>query len=541
MKKYTNILLLFCSVHLSFSQAIVVIDAGHGYNQNCSHGDGRTATEINTNYAVAEKLFDALTDSCGYTPFMTRTSNDCASQISLIQRTMMANYWEADLFLSIHCNALNANTTGTETFWCDFAAQPDAEDQAYATLIQNEMADHGSWLNRRVVEDHSYLNFHLSVLRELDMHGSLSEIGFVTSQDSVKLLSDTWREEFKQAYVDAITTFLNIECSESLLDCSNAPTLSCGSWYQGQASTDSSLVTKFGCNNWTETGPERVHRFVVQDTSDVSFVINNYTGDLDAYILSDCHQDSCIGTTYSKGALAKDLPAGEYFLVVDADDGSGSAYELSYFCDTLPELAATEFEFQASVDLLVDTLQVASELFNLGADTTGGFSVKYYFSFDDSIDAADLLIDSFQVSGGLLPVHDLTHDFEFDLTSFGPGSYYLIMHIDALDAVEEQIENNNILAKPFVILGQDITTGISLDNSSEVLLYPNPSKGIFQLITASNFSSFRVFDMHSNLVSSGDLQQTNALDFSHLASGVYQFELKGQQSNSVIKKLIISK
>lgn len=153
---------------------IVVIDAGHGYNADCSNGDGRTETEINTNHAVSIKLRDLLEGS--YTIYLTRPDNDCGSWISVDERAQLSNFWNADLFLSIHCNA--GGGSGTETFYCEVDDPDTNRDISFAESVQDEMVFYGEWIDRRVVEDNSYLGYHLGVLNQSDATGCLNEIGF---------------------------------------------------------------------------------------------------------------------------------------------------------------------------------------------------------------------------------------------------------------------------------------------------------------------------------------------------------------------------
>ncbi len=117
------------------------------------------------------------------------------------------------------------------------------------------------------------------------------------------------------------------------LDCSDAVTINCGVTYSGPSSSDPSIVSSYGCNNWTETGPERVHKITATGYGTLTAQLSNYTGDLDVYILKSCDPNDCVGTVGSDNATITDAVAGQvYYIVVDADDGSGSAYDLLVTC-----------------------------------------------------------------------------------------------------------------------------------------------------------------------------------------------------------------
>lgn len=127
-------------------------------------------------------------------------------------------------------------------------------------------------------------------------------------------------------------------CLDSLLpslDCSSTIPLTCGVMYSGTSSVSSSLVETYSCNTWTETGPERVHSIIPSANGTITATISNYTGDLDVYILGSCDASNCLGTVYSSSATYAGAVAGNtYYIVVDADDGSGSAYDILVNCPT---------------------------------------------------------------------------------------------------------------------------------------------------------------------------------------------------------------
>ncbi|MGE0560562.1 MAG: T9SS type A sorting domain-containing protein [Flavobacteriales bacterium] len=120
------------------------------------------------------------------------------------------------------------------------------------------------------------------------------------------------------------------------LDCSNTVVLSCGVSYHGNSSAASSNVSTFGCNTWTETGPERVHSITPSVNGTITATISNYTGDLDVYILASCDAMDCLGTVSSSSATYSGaIAANTYYVVVDADDGSGSAYDIVVNCSAI--------------------------------------------------------------------------------------------------------------------------------------------------------------------------------------------------------------
>lgn len=205
--KFRNTLVamaLLLGTFMTGQAQVVVIDPGHGYDCSGVNRDGRTTTEIETSLAAGLKLRDLINNNnCGWTVQMTRTTNGNCGWTSVTQRATQSNNWNATRFISIHCNA--GGGTGTETFYCNQSSSSTALDQAFGQKVQNNMVTEGQWTNRRMVEDRSYLPFHLGVLRTNNAPGCLSEIGFVDkASDAVKLNSNFWRDKFALAYYKAL-------------------------------------------------------------------------------------------------------------------------------------------------------------------------------------------------------------------------------------------------------------------------------------------------------------------------------------------------
>ncbi|MCA0447999.1 MAG: N-acetylmuramoyl-L-alanine amidase [Bacteroidetes bacterium] len=205
---FTSFISLVCFLFLVITpiqanSQIIVIDAGHGYEPDGSNGDGRTTTEINTNWSVSVKLRDLIQNNTSWTVHLTRPNNGSGSQVSVNDRALMSNNWDADMFLSIHCNA--GGGTGTETFYCSNNDPSSAPDISFATEVQTKMVQYGVWINRRVVEDNSYLGIHLGVLNYSTATACLNEIGFVDFvSDAAKLLDNIWRDKFANGYFVAL-------------------------------------------------------------------------------------------------------------------------------------------------------------------------------------------------------------------------------------------------------------------------------------------------------------------------------------------------
>ena len=193
---------------------------------------------------------------------------------------------------------------------------------------------------------------------------------------------------------------LLVDCPEPVLDCSNAVTLTCGANYFGLNSTAASAVETYGCNTWTESGPERVHKITPVGSGTLTATLSNFSGDLDVYILGSCDPDDCLGTVFSSSASYNNAVAGTtYYIVVDADDGSGSSYNLIVDCPPPPNncpsvmsltspIASGIYEAYIQVNANATQNSGANVMFKGGNNVllTGGFSVPAGAVFEAQIE-----------------------------------------------------------------------------------------------------------------------------------------------------------
>lgn len=88
----------------------------------------------------------------------------------------------------------------------------------------------------------------------------------------------------------------------------------------------------------------------------------------------------------------------------------------------------------------------------------------------------------------------------------------------------------------------NVITGIRSTNSIKAQLYPNPSNGFFTLEINENYkqATFNVFDLTGKIIDSKVLnnQQNIQLDYSNLAKGMYQIQIKTEKGNYFSKFII---
>lgn len=156
---------------------LVVLDPGHG-----DHDPGAVvgeAQEKDINLAIALLVQEQLSEQEGVTVVMTR---DQDVFLSLTDRAELANKEKADLYVSIHANALENDDSFAGIF--TFYHPNKASDKAVAKKIQSAITSASGGFDRGV-RSADYV-----VLRQTDMPAVLIETGFMTCPEELALLQD---------------------------------------------------------------------------------------------------------------------------------------------------------------------------------------------------------------------------------------------------------------------------------------------------------------------------------------------------------------
>ncbi len=199
---------------------VIVLDPGHGGKDN-----GTSANEKTYALDVARRV-KPLLEAAGFRVVLTR---DADIALELGQRSDIANAQRADLFVSIHFNAVPKDTTtsGAQVFTFAPATQHAAEwwSAPRGADPHLEKADmpvnrHDHWssllahgLHRRLVADLHATDrgkkiAHWGVLRGLDCPGVLVECGFLTSTAEAKKIATTaYRQQIAAALAAGIRDY----------------------------------------------------------------------------------------------------------------------------------------------------------------------------------------------------------------------------------------------------------------------------------------------------------------------------------------------
>jgi len=114
------------------------------------------------------------------------------------------------------------------------------------------------------------------------------------------------------------------------LDCVGAIAVEDEVPYDGTTIGGSSSVSVYGCVDWDESGPEKVHAITTSIAGDITATISNLSEneDLDVFILSACDPLQCVGYGNETAKYAN-APPGTYYIVVDGYEGASGLYTLT--------------------------------------------------------------------------------------------------------------------------------------------------------------------------------------------------------------------
>lgn len=175
----------------------IFIDPGHNFSgaDTGAHGNGLREQDIT--FVISKKLKKMFVDNGDEVMMSRNTLQDNVGKSlmeSLRKRCEMANEWNADLFLSIHCNAHNGIAKGTEAF----VYSMPSEAYSIATEIQKNIVERLNTENRNVK-----IGKDLYVLKNTNCPAVLVETAFIDNEeDAEKLLKNP--NDFAQAVFDGV-------------------------------------------------------------------------------------------------------------------------------------------------------------------------------------------------------------------------------------------------------------------------------------------------------------------------------------------------
>lgn len=202
---------------------VIALDPGHGGNDGGTSNTRLKLREKTFTLDVAQRLKRRLEDD-GFKVVLTRETD---TRIDLPSRAIIANQAKADLFVSIHFNALpnDQKTHGTEVF--TFAPRHQRSTNAWGALERDDTERdlvpgnrHDAWnsllahvLHRQLLQslktfDRGKKIGHLGVLRGLNCPGVLVESGFLShDEEARRIATPGYRQEIADALADGIAEY----------------------------------------------------------------------------------------------------------------------------------------------------------------------------------------------------------------------------------------------------------------------------------------------------------------------------------------------
>jgi len=158
----------------------VFLDPGHGGSDPGALGDGLKEKDINL--SVALKVGSILINHSINVNY-SRTTDVF---VELADRAKKANSYNADIFVSLHCNAFdNPSAKGVETY-----SYPNSTNGAkLARALQNSIISSGVYTADRGTKTANF-----AVLRLTNMPAALVEMGFITNTEDANILKNKQNE-----------------------------------------------------------------------------------------------------------------------------------------------------------------------------------------------------------------------------------------------------------------------------------------------------------------------------------------------------------
>ena len=197
---------------------IIALDPGHGGR------DTGTSTKEKVHALDVAQRAKKLLETAGFRVLLTREKD---KYVDLAQRPAIANANHADVFVSIHFNALarDTKTSGVEMF--TFAPLSQRSAEAWSPAKKNDSEDVVSpgnrfdhWnmvlaqaIHRRFVTDLKTFDrgkkfAHWGVLRTLNCPGVLVECGFLTSEiEARKIATPAYRQQLAEAIAAGVRDY----------------------------------------------------------------------------------------------------------------------------------------------------------------------------------------------------------------------------------------------------------------------------------------------------------------------------------------------
>lgn len=197
-------------ISADYSGCTVVLDAGHGGKDVGTMPDEKRSDiyEKDINLSMTLQLKELL-EACGVKVVLTRNDD---TFLELKERTDLSNQENPDLFVSLHCNYFEDDSSirGLE---CYYAPNSD-KGMASAETILNVLTENGNVVTRNAKSADYY------VLKHTAAPAVLVEMGYLSNQSDLKnLTSEQYQQLLSQELAEGILSALsNLEKKTTVSD-----------------------------------------------------------------------------------------------------------------------------------------------------------------------------------------------------------------------------------------------------------------------------------------------------------------------------------
>lgn len=177
----------------------ILIDPGHGGNDTGSKGFSGSL-EKDISLEIAKKVAGKLSQYKDLEVILTRSED---TNISLEERTSMANSQNIDLVVSIHQNAQSGSSSahGTETYYPQNGIN---DSDKLAKSIQDTICLYLNTKNRGIYPSN------VGILKGTDMPSALVEVGFLTNEkDEKNLKSQSYQNKMAEGIAQGILSYID--------------------------------------------------------------------------------------------------------------------------------------------------------------------------------------------------------------------------------------------------------------------------------------------------------------------------------------------
>lgn len=185
------------------------IDPGHAGGGTdpgaCNANTGLQEADINL---AIGKLLASYLDAAGCAVKITRTEQEQPETDDLSYRTNLSNEWEADCFVSLHCNSAGTTTAkGFEVWTSPGQTLGDALATCIFKQIQSTFPDMLERVDYSDGDPDKESKFY--VLTQTDAPACLIEMGFISNDAEAARLSDNkFQDDMARAIARGITDYI---------------------------------------------------------------------------------------------------------------------------------------------------------------------------------------------------------------------------------------------------------------------------------------------------------------------------------------------